>query len=115
MKPRNPARTIVAQARALLALMRFVTKLIGHKLQPILNCVVQEGPVKSRLTQRYAIGFKEKTEQQFEIRRTHALPNGLAGPCKTGPSYPAISGALALPDLCQNLDDYLLLRSEVVK
>src|SRR5580693_1145469 len=99
----------------LLALIRFTTELVGHKLQPILNGVAQEFFVKLRVTQRYAVSFKEKTKERFGIRRTHALPNGLAALRKAGPLYPAIGGALPLPDLRQNFDNHFFLRSEVVK
>src|SRR5580700_4040343 len=98
----------------LLALMGFTTELVGHKLQPILNGVAQECFVKSRVTQRYAVSFKEKTKERFGIRRTHVLPNGLATLRKAGP-HSAIGGALPLPDLRQNLNDHFFLRSEVVK
>src|SRR5579859_507751 len=83
----------------LLALMSCTCEIAHHELQPILNGVVQECFVKSRVTQRYAVGFKEKTKERFGIRGAHVRPNGLATFGKSAPFHTAISGALALPDL----------------
>src|SRR5580704_16366292 len=87
------------------------TERLGYVVQPLFDGVVQECFVDFRETQGHAVGLEKQPEEWLGIRGSHALPNRPARRGKTGGLNLFVGSALALPDLRQNLDHHLFLRS----
>src|SRR5580704_1282611 len=107
-KTSQPSQDNGGKGARLTLVIAFPAQRISDVSQPVFNRVSQEDFVESGLPQRHSISLKVESKEWFGIRRAHPSPNCFACLRKAGSLYLAVSDALLLSDLRQNLDHHLL-------